>query len=185
MRILVRQSGGAGNRDVPDPAGADEFRGIAAEGSGAPMDSHLDDTLGLIRDLDHAAPFANSERERFLDIHVLAGKAGIDCHQGMPVVWRGDHHSVNIRPADQVAVVSDRRGFGAGRLRGVIHVVATDVAHSDDLLVGVFAGRAQQRSAAIANSDEAEPDAVIGSQDAAIRDSRHGGYGEGSASHAL
>ena len=103
------------------------------------------------------------------------------------MVRGGDDNRVEVGTRDQVAVVRDLRGSRSGDLSGVLQVVGTDVADGGDLLVGVLFRGAQQRSAAVSHSDEAEPNSVVCAQDALVgKCCDCGGLGEtASGGHGL
>ena len=56
----------------------------------------MDDPAAGLGGLDHAAPFMDGERERLLDIDVLAGIARVDRHQRVPMVGAGDDDGVDV-----------------------------------------------------------------------------------------
>ena len=59
------------------------------------------------RRLDHLAAFGDRQRQRLLAVHVLARLAGVDRHQRVPVVGRGDDDGVDVLAVEQLAVVAD------------------------------------------------------------------------------
>ena len=89
---------GARVGDVSDRTGADEVSSFLAIGCRAAVDAHLDDAFGAAGGLDHAPAFVDGQRERFPHIHILAGVAGVDRHQGVPMVGGGDHNCINGGP---------------------------------------------------------------------------------------
>jgi len=58
------------------------------------MDAHLGDAPGFPGHLDHAAPLVDGEGKRLFDVDVKACLAGVDEHDGVPVVRRADHYGV-------------------------------------------------------------------------------------------
>ena len=56
--------------------------------------------------VDHPAAFADEERQRLLDVHVLARRAGHHGHERVPVVGRRDDHGVNVFVVEQLAEVA-------------------------------------------------------------------------------
>src|SRR5262249_46351657 len=81
LAVLARLHG----RDLAGPAGA-----------AALLRAVLHDALVLPGRLDAAAAFDHVVAQRLLDVDVLAGLAGPDGHQRMPVVRRGDGEGVQL-----------------------------------------------------------------------------------------
>ena len=73
---------------------------------GALLRSDLHDALVSLGHVDHPAAFADEQRQRFLDVHVLAGGAGQHGLQGVPVVRRRDHDRLDILVVEQAAKVA-------------------------------------------------------------------------------
>ena len=63
------------------------------------------DAAVAARRLDHQRAFAQRERLGLLAVDVLAVAAGLDDHDGVPVVGRGDMHGVDVGPSQQLAEV--------------------------------------------------------------------------------
>ena len=91
------------------------------------------------------------------------------------MVRRGDDDRVNVRPFDQSAIVAKWLGRGSGNLSGILEVVAANVADGYDLLVGILLGGSQQRCASIADSNESQAHAVVGTSNAPVREGCEGG----------
>ncbi len=127
--------------------------------------------------LDHRAPFGDAQRDRLLDIDILARLAGVDGLQGVPVVGCGDDDGVHVLEFEQLAVVLEPLGAGADLLRREVEVGLVDVADGDDLGVGLLEEAVEHLVAAVAQADEAEADAVIGAEDAEGREGRGGADG--------
>jgi len=164
----------AGGDDVAELAGADNLRGLPAVGRGATVNADLDDALGLAGDVDDLAALDDGERERFLDVNVFARAAGVDAHEGVPVVGGGDHDGVDVVAVEDAAVVFIGVGGRAGGFDGAIAIGRDEVADGGDVLIGELFGRPEEGGAAVADADEAEADAVGGALDLRI-----GGGGEG------
>ena len=74
-------------------------------GIGTLLTAHTQDhTIVTYRLGKHLALF-DSEGERFLQVDVFLRIAGIDSHEGMPVVGGSDHHGINIFPCDKILVI--------------------------------------------------------------------------------
>ena len=52
-------------------------------------------------------PFAQHERQRLLDVDVLAGAQRRDGHERVPVIGRGDDHRVDVLAVEHLAEVLD------------------------------------------------------------------------------
>ena len=52
-----------------------------------------------------AAPFGQIVRQRLFDVHVLAGRAGVDRDRHVPVVGRADHHGVDVLARQQLVII--------------------------------------------------------------------------------
>ncbi len=135
--------------------------------------------LFLPRRLDHAPAFAHRQRERLLDVHILAGVACHDRLDGMPVVGRGDDHRVDVflvEDAPEVLVPLDRPSeFRQTRRHSVgerlemrmnlvklpVQVRLIDVAEGDDLGVLVSEERMKVLHAAVTDADAGDSHAVI------------------------
>ena len=182
VRVFVSDARGACDCDVSDCTGPDEVGCLLAVARRPAMDARLHDSIGPPGGFDHATAFVNCQRKWLLDVHVLARVAGVDHHQGVPMVGRCDDDGIDIGPRNQVSVISDEGGRRPGDLGGVFHVVAADVADGDDLLVGVLLGGSQKRRAAVADSDEAESHSVVRPADPLVGKGRQGrGLRESSA----
>ena len=75
------------------------------------------------------------ERHRLLGIDVLAGLAGVDRVQRVPVVGRGGDDRVDVLAIQQLAIVLQCRTFGFGCGCGCLDPLAVDVAHGHDSCV--------------------------------------------------
>ncbi len=146
---------------------------------------------------DHRAALDDRHRQRLLDVDVLAGPAGGDHLDGVPVVGRRDHDGVDVLAIEHRAEVLDPRDLALDRRHlgdplaqpgepgidpviGPVQVGLIDVAQGDDLGVGMRQEALQELAAAIADADEAQPDPFVGPQHAARRQAR-GGRGRGAA----
>ena len=67
----------------------------------ASLRAELDDAVVLARGLDHPPPFDDVVAGRLLDVDVLAGLAGQDGQQRVPVVGRGDRDGVDRLVVEQ------------------------------------------------------------------------------------
>ena len=102
-----------GHVDLPELARAEEGDGVLDALVAAALGAGLDDPVVLPRGLDDPPAFADVVADRLLDVDVLAGLAGPDRRQGVPVVGRGDRDGVDRLVVEQAADVLDDRRLGA------------------------------------------------------------------------
>ncbi len=150
------------------------------------MRAHLDHAARLASHLHHLSPFVDRLRERLLAVDVLAGPAGHDRLQRVPVVGRGDQHRVDIRLIEDLAEVTVRGRLAAEQLRvGLLHRGLRDIAHGGDLTVGVLQEELHHLAAPIPGADHSQANALVGAQHAGCLECRHAqrgghaGLGEG------
>ena len=101
----------------------------------------LHDALVLAGRLDHLPAFEDVVGSRFLDVHVLAGLAGPDRHQRVPVIGRGDHDGVDVLAVQELAHVGVSGDLFVAFLEtlhlraeiGVVHVAEGHDANAGDL----------------------------------------------------
>ena len=105
----------------------------------------------------HGPSLADSQGERLLGIDVLAGLAGVDARQGVPVVGRGDNHGVHLPRFQHLAVFVIAPAFQLGR--DFIGPGSVDIADGHD---PAFLGQAHQLLAAASHADIADADAIVG-----------------------
>ena len=84
-----------GHVDLAELARAEERDRVLDALVAAALRAGLDDPVVLPRGLDHPPAFAHVVADRLLDVHVLAGLAGPDRRQRVPVVRRGDRDRVD------------------------------------------------------------------------------------------
>ena len=156
---------GASDDDPAELAGADVIeRGDELAGAALPG-ADLGDPLVLLGGGGHRLGFADVVTDRLFEIHVLAGLAGQDRRQGVPVVGRGDDDGVDVIAVEDLAeVLDDFRTLAlllfdvVGRLTGVAGVDVAD--HRDrDLLINE---RIHVRATHPAASDQGDHGGVEG-----------------------
>ena len=86
------------------------------------LGAHLHDAIVAAGGVDHQPAVADVVRDRLLDVDVLAGVAGVDAHDRVPVLGRGDHDRVDVAVLEQPAVVGHR--FGAATVRATARSIA-------------------------------------------------------------
>jgi hypothetical protein len=169
----------ADGRHLADPAAPDDFSRLLAKRVRPALNSDLDDALGFVRRLDHRPPFGHDERQWLLNVHVLAGAAGVDHLQRVPVVGGGNDDGVHVLAIEELVVVVELIRVRADLLGGEVEVWLIEVADRDDLRVLVGEERVEHLVAAIAQADEADADAIVGAEHAAGAQGRHRHRGTG------
>jgi len=135
--------------------GANEVAGVSRGRDRSLLRAGLADAAVPVCGLDHGPALAHGERQRLVAEHILAGLAGVDRLEGVPVVGRGDHHGVHVLSVEQLAVVAARGPLLA--LGRCLHV-----ADRHDL--GVRGEVGEDVLAAGAQADISDADPVIGAR---------------------
>ena len=132
--------------------------------TGAVLRSHLHHPLGPPRHVQHPAALANEQRQRFLHVDVLAGRAGHHRHQRVPVIGRGHVHGVDVLVVQQVAEIGVFRRLATGHLGSRLDASPMDIAHGGDLRVGLRLDSRQMESSDQSKADQSDMDALIRAQ---------------------
>ena len=96
--------------DLAQLARLQVLQGRRDVGSTPALGADLDDPAVLPSRLDHLAAFPDAVAGGLLDVNVLAGLAGPDRAQGMPVVGGRDHQRVDALVIEDAPDVADRLG---------------------------------------------------------------------------
>jgi hypothetical protein len=98
-----------------DRAVANQPHGLDVVGAGALLAADRADALRSPGLVDHDAALAQHQRQRLLDVDVLAGPQRRHRHQGVPVVGRGDDDGVDVLVVEHLSEVvqGDHRGVRA------------------------------------------------------------------------
>jgi hypothetical protein len=177
--VHVVDAVGAGHRDLADEAAPHEWLELLVDGRAPPVQAHLDDPPGALLRLDHLPALDERDRERFLDVDVLARLEGQDRLHRVPVVGGRDADGVDVLAVEQPPEVPLPRNRGrdghphpgdaahrpVARVngRGVAPQVGlVDVAEGGDLDVGLAGEGVEELVAPVADADEADADAVAG-----------------------
>jgi hypothetical protein len=64
------------------------------------LSANLHDSLVVVLRCDHCFAFGQIVRQRLLNVHILAGLAGIDGKWNVPVIRRCDQHGIHIFPRE-------------------------------------------------------------------------------------
>ena len=139
---------------------------FALQLSAASLGPQLDDTLILAGRRDHRAPFQDVVAVGFLDVHILAGLAGVDRGQGVPMIRRSDHQRVHAGILQRRPVVNDRLRLLAGRFLNLLDPrrqgVGVHIANVLDVHIRLGGKRVQQCPAPAPHSHHGNRDAVVG-----------------------
>ena len=122
--------------DLAQHARADDLDDPVIVLAGVDQVAHLGDALGLLGRVDHRPALGDPVRQRLLAIDVLAGLAGEDGRDRVPVVGRGDDDGVDVLAVEHLAEVARRRRASAGRRLGPEAVGLVHVADGGDRDVG-------------------------------------------------
>src|SRR5262245_24937999 len=148
--------------DLAELAVADQLAGLAELLGGALLAAGLDDAVVLAGCLDHRPPLGDGQAERLLAVDVLAGLAGVDGDQGVPVVGHGDDDGIDVLAVEQLAVVADGERGLAGLLLdagpGLFEPGLIDLADRD----AVLDVDAEVAFALVADADAADADSFAG-----------------------
>ena len=140
---------------------------------GAPLlRPHLDDAVVAAGGVDHHAPFADRQRERLLDVDVLAGLARHDGRDRVPVIGGADDDGVDVLAIEHTPEIARRER------RRLVVILLDAIGGLRDLLIVYIAQchalRAQaQRGAQVctplaAAADERHADAPVGAGHAVL-----------------
>ena len=129
--------------------------------------------------LQHPLAFVDENRERLLDIDILAGRAGHDGEHGMPMVGGGHDHSIDVLVFVHLAKIAVALGIGVFQVRqAFFQARLVDIAHRH--AVDVRERFLEIRDVLLADqsvSDKADTDAIVGPEDAVVRSRGYSGHG--------
>src|SRR5262249_47944711 len=148
--------------------------------AGALLHAHLADAIVDAGRLDDHRAFFQLERERLLDVDVLAGVERVDGDGGVPVVGDTDYGDVDGLGFEELAVIGEGLCGGPSSFR-LVDVDAVDVADGGDFGIAGFDEIAGVVAAALAGADQSDLDAVVGSHDPGVGD--RGGHGSSTKKH--
>ena len=125
-------------------------------------------------------PSSTVTADGLLDVHVLAGFAGLDRHVSVPVIGRGDAHDVDGLVGQDLPEIAHTLGLPLGHLDRQVQVAIEEIADGRDLNILLFHGDAEVRTTHLSHADECGGDAIVGAADVAgedLRGERGGGGG--------
>jgi hypothetical protein len=157
----------------------------------AVVEAHLHAHVVPALRLDHLPPFPDVVGRRLLDVDVLAGLAGQDGGQRVPVVGRDDRHGVDGLVVEHTVQVPLRAWCHARLLLDEAHAACEQalvgVAERPHLhVVAVLQGTpvVQVHGALVADANHGDVDAVVGALDLRIRLGAHAHGADGEAGRA-
>ena len=162
-RILVLVVPDFHFRNLAQFARTDDLHRLLVVLAAVLLRADLHDAMVLLGGLNHGAAFTDGVRQRLLNVHILAGLAGVDRGQGMPVLVGRHDHRLDVLDLEQFAVVMERLDllaagqFASCRRPRVVHVRDGNDAHARQLLEA-----RQQVRAAPAAANQAYVDCVVG-----------------------
>ena len=126
--------------DFAEASAADDLDSFAklAKDVRALLTAGLQDAAMLAHGIDAAFRLSNRVRQWFLAVNVFASLASLNEGNGVPVVRRGDHDSINVFAGEQLAEVRifgaalPSRVFGISRLDSFLCVSAAVLVHLAD-----------------------------------------------------
>ena len=148
--------------NVPEPSVLDVLNRPLEVRARALLRSDLHDPVVAPRRFHRQPALADVVRRRLLHVHVLARVAGIDGHEGVPVLGGADDDGLNVLVLEQLAVVAIHLRLPAGGLEAILHVRLVDVADGDHIHVRLRDESPFVRCSLIPAPDEADADAVAG-----------------------
>lgn len=152
---------GTDGGNLPDPATAQEVDSLLHFGARAAHQSHLRHSLVAARSFHDLAPFRNHQGNRLLDIDILAGFAGLNSYQGMPVVGRADRHGIDILQFKQAAIILKLPRAISDLFRREIQVGLVKVTNRHHFRIPMLEKSVEDLVPAISESDKAHADAIV------------------------
>ena len=165
--------------NLAEHAGLDNLEPLEELRHAALLHADLNDPLAFVLSADDGCSLGYFVRERFLDIDVLAGLAGVDRHRDMPVIGRSDEHGVDVAAFENLVVVLGGECFGVGDFLGEFQVLLPDVANSPQACAGDCLHRFHQPASTSASADAADVDGFVGRVAEGRRGVTGGGRGRG------
>jgi hypothetical protein len=109
--------------------------------------------------LYHLAALNYGQGERFFDIDILICLAGMDGHQGMPMVRSANHDSVDVLPIQHRPVIAKQLYLVADPVHCKVQIGARKVAQANNFGVRVLKECLKHLVAAVTQADKAKADA--------------------------
>jgi hypothetical protein len=104
--------------------------------SAALLRADLDNPPMPDSNLLHPLAFANKQRQRFFDIHILAGGTAQHREQCVPVIGSGDNDGVDVPGIEQTAKVRMADRLVARRRHAFLTPTAVDLGNTKQIDIG-------------------------------------------------
>jgi hypothetical protein len=147
---------------------ADQLGRLVKMSGGPELAIHPEHPLLLRHQPGQHPAFLNVARDRFLERHILARAHRGQGHRHVPVVGRGDHHRIDVRPRQQLAEVAVARAalrpvVRIGRLHALGQAPGIDVADGQHAAVVGLQERSQVGVIGLApQADQPDADLLAG-----------------------
>ena len=169
---------------LSEPAGAGQLAGEGEVGEVAALRAGLKDAAGAADRVAEEEALSDVLRAGLLAVDVLAGLCGVDARGGVPVGAGGNEDGVDVAAVEELAeVLVHRAGIIAvllvGHLLDADAPVFLDVADRRELDVVLLEKAAEVVSAAVADADAAEDDALARRDRAVEAEGGAGDHGGG------
>ncbi len=148
--------------DLAQLAGTNDLEGLLELRHAPLLRPHLHHAGVAILGVDGGGGFGGVVRQRLFDVHVLAGRAGVDRDRHVLMVGRGNDHRVDVVAVEKCPVVLGGKGAGFGQRAAGLEVFVPDVADGRDPRERHFLERRHQLPAAPAGADAADVDGLAG-----------------------
>jgi len=129
--------------------------------------AHLDDAVVPADCFDHRLPLADRRGHRFFQVDVLAGRAGIDGHPGVPVRVRSDDHGVDALVIQDSSIIVMDLALPAKLLVNLGQAFAVDVTDRGHANTRQDLAHVRQVLTAVAASDDPDRDGITWLRDCA------------------
>ena len=163
--------------DLTERAGFDHLLGLLDALPVAPLRPHHHDAVIFARGLHHPLTFVDEYGHRLLDVNILARRAGHDRGQRMPVVRGRDDNALDILVLVHLPEIAVALGMGVPGVRqACLQAGLVTIADPNDVGFGAqFLEVGDVLLADQAEADEADADAFVRAEHAAVRCRRQRG----------
>ena len=149
--------------DPPQPPGLNDLGRLAVMIGAVLLGADLHDAFVLPGGFDDGPAFADRGGQRFLDVHVLAGLAGVDAAKRLPLAVGGHDDRVDVLIVEQLAEIVVRSDLLAADLpAGPGQSLRVQIADCRDANAPHGEEGRHQLPAASAAPNQAHVDGVIG-----------------------
>ena len=158
---LVHDVERARHADRSQVPGPDVFDHAAMLLPGVVLRAHLADAIVLLDGVAHRQALRQVQRHRLLDVEILAGLAGGDGLERVPVRQGGDDHRVEVLVLEHLPVVAVSAAGGLEPFDGRFEPVLVHIASRGDDHVRMRGAVAQVDPAHVAAADQAEVNPAV------------------------